>query len=134
AAAQVTSAQQQPASLTEAVSGLVDCGNWAVTGSWNTTAAISGIFIAKLSRSDNLNLSSHIYFIVRDDSRTSEILFQTSDTTWQAYNQYGGNSLYCGAPLDSSAGRYNCPARAGKVSYNRPFDTRAHDPQRVLLT
>ena len=26
----------------------------------------------------------------------STLLFQTSDTTWQAYNQYGGNSLYVG--------------------------------------
>ncbi|PYR88034.1 MAG: hypothetical protein DMF84_29665 [Acidobacteria bacterium] len=132
-AAQVTAAQHQPACLTEAVSGLVDCGNWAVTGSWNTTAAISGIFIAKLSRSDNLNLSSHIYFIVRDDSRTSEILFQTSDTTWQAYNQYGGNSLYCGGPFDNSAGRYNCPSRSAKASYNRPFDTRVLNPQSFLF-
>ena len=37
---------------------------------------------------------SHIFFIVRDDDGDSDLLFQTSDTTWQAYNQYGGNSLY----------------------------------------
>jgi len=42
------------------------------------------------------------------------LLFQTSDTTWQAYNGYGGNSLYTGSPA----------GRAYKVSYNRPFDTR----------
>src|SRR3954447_322130 len=132
-AAQVSAAQNQPACLTDAASGLIDCGNWAVSGSWNTTGATSGIFIAKLSRSDNLNLSSHIYFIVRDDSRTSDILFQTSDTTWQAYNQYGGNSLYCGGPFDNSAGKYSCPTRSAKASYNRPFDTRAHDPQSFLF-
>ena len=40
--------------------------------------------------------------------------FQTSDTTWQAYNSWGGNSLYTGAPA----------GRAYKVSYNRPFNTR----------
>ena len=28
--------------------------------------------------------------------RSSDLLFQTSDTTWQAYNDYGGNSLYVG--------------------------------------
>ena len=44
------------------------------------------------------------------------MLFQTSDTTWQAYNRYGGNSLYFGSPA----------GRAYKVSYNRPFTTRAH--------
>ena len=47
----------------------------------------------------------------------SDLLFQTSDTTWQAYNTYGGNSLYFGSPA----------GRAYKVSYNRPFTTRCCD-------
>ena len=42
-----------------------------------------------------------------------------SDTTWQAYNRYGGNSLYTGSPA----------GRAYKVSYNRPFTTRAYAPE-----
>ena len=42
--------------------------------------------------------ASHVVFIVRDDDGSSDLLFQTSDTTWQAYNQYGGNSLYTGNP------------------------------------
>ena len=29
---------------------------------------------------------SHIVFVVRDDDGDSDLLFQTSDTTWQAYN------------------------------------------------
>ncbi len=130
---QLNAAKNQPACLTDAASGLVDCGNWSIAGSWSTSGVTSGIFIAKLTRSDAPDASSHIYFIVRDDSRTADILFQTSDTTWQAYNRYGGNSLYCGGPLDSSAGDYNCPTRAGKVSYNRPFDTRVLDPQSFLF-
>ena len=40
--------------------------------------------------------ASHVPFVVRDDDGGSQVLFQTSDTTWQAYNQYGGNSLYAG--------------------------------------
>ena len=55
--------------------------------------------------------ASHIAFIVRDDDGRSDMLFQTSDTTWQAYNTYGGNSLYNGLPA----------GRAYKVSYNRPY-------------
>ena len=39
---------------------------------------------------------SHIVFVVRNDASHSDMLFQTSDTTWQAYNTYGGNSLYAG--------------------------------------
>ena len=46
-------------------------------------------------------------------------VLQTSDTTWQAYNDYGGNSLYEGSPA----------GRAYKVSYNRPFDTNAETPE-----
>ena len=36
---------------------------------------------------------------------TSDLLFQTSDTTWQAYNRYGGNSLYAGGPATSAGPR-----------------------------
>ena len=32
-------------------------------------------------------------------------LFQTSDTTWQAYNDYGGNSLYEGGPRAGATAR-----------------------------
>ena len=38
--------------------------------------------------------ASHIYFVVRHDESHSDILFQTSDTTWQAYNPYGGYCTY----------------------------------------
>jgi hypothetical protein len=112
--------QTQPACLTDSASGLVDCGNWAVSGSWTVPAnAVSGIYFARLVRSDTGG-ASHIVFVVRNDASTSDLLFQTSDTTWQAYNNYGGNSLYAGGPATS-------PARAYKVSYNRPFNTRAVD-------
>ena len=55
-------------------------------------------------------------FVVRDDNSTSDVLYQTSDTIWQAYNDYGGNSLYVGSPA----------GRAYKVSYNRTFATYAN--------
>ena len=45
------------------------------------------------------------------------MLFQTSDTTWHAYNLYGGASLYGG---DGPGGN----GRNYKVSYNRPFNNR----------
>ncbi|MEZ0292716.1 MAG: DUF4082 domain-containing protein [Solirubrobacteraceae bacterium] len=107
--------QNQPACQTTASTGLIDCGNWGVSASWAVPAdAVSGIYLAKLVREDGTAGSSHMVFIVRDDDGGSELLFQTSDTTWQAYNQYGGNSLYVGSPA----------GRAYKVSYNRPFTTR----------
>jgi hypothetical protein len=114
--------QNQPNCLSNANTGLVDCGNWALSGSWNVPAnAVSGLYIARPVRTDTGG-ASHIPFVVRDDTGGSELLFQTSDTTWQAYNQYGGNSLYVG-------GSGIAPDRAVKVSYNRPFTTRAYAPE-----
>ena len=107
--------QSQPACMTEPTTGLVDCGNWAPSARWQVpTTATSGIYFAKLVREDGTLGSSHVVFVVRDDGGGSDLLFQTSDTTWQAYNAYGGNSLYQGQPA----------GRAYKVSYNRPFTTR----------
>ena len=67
--------------------------------------------------------ASHIYFVVRDDASRSAILFQTADTTWQAYNRYGGHCTY--GRLDPEHPRqHGGPPRAYKVSYNRPLETR----------
>jgi len=114
-------AQSQPACNTsQALAlGLIDCGNWAVTTSWTAPAdATSGIYFARLTRTDVAGMASHLFFMVRDDDGHSPLLFQTSDTTWQAYNSYGGNSLYQSfGPNAATAGR------AYKVSYNRPLTT-----------
>lgn len=118
--------QKQPACLADTTVGLVDCGNWAPSASWAVPAnAVTGVYFAKLNRLDKAG-SSWITFVVRDDSSTSDLLFQTSDTTWQAYNSYGGWSLYT-APASSTVGR------AYKVSYNRPFNTAAVKPESWLL-
>ena len=54
------------------------------------------------------------------------MLFQTSDTTWQAYNSYGGNSLYSCTVSCPPVTRWPI-RRAFKVSYNRPFNSAADD-------
>ena len=110
--------QTQPACLTDASTNLYDCGNWAISASWAVPSdAVSGIYFAHLVRNDTGG-DSHIFFIVRNDSSHSAILYQTTDETWQAYNDYGGHSLYGGD------GTWDLNDRAYKVSYNRPFDTR----------
>jgi hypothetical protein len=107
--------QTQPNCLRDTTTEITDCGNWAVSASWNVPAtAVSGVYIAKLDRADTRE-SSHITFIVRDDDSRSDVVFQTSDTTWQAYNSYGGSSFYVGGGN----------GRAYKLSYNRPFVTRS---------
>ncbi len=67
--------------------------------------------------------ASHIYFIVRDDEGCSDILFQTSDTAWQAYNRYGGHCTYARFNPDNPRMHGGAP-RSYKASYNRPFETR----------
>ncbi len=120
----VTLPQTQPSCLTDSSTGEIDCGNWGVSASWTVpSTAVSGLYIAHLVRDDSKDPGgdSQILFVVRNDSSHSDILLQTSDETWEAYNDYGGNSLYTctvacppGNPLAYKA--------AYAVSYNRPFD------------
>ena len=113
--------QSQPQCLTAPGTGLVDCGNWKVSAAWAVPSnAVSGVYIAKLVRTDTGG-ASHIMFVVRDDGGNSDLLFQTSDLTWQAYNKYGGDSLYTGNGPGLGGG---ADGRSYKVSYNRPFSTR----------
>jgi N,N-dimethylformamidase beta subunit-like, C-terminal/Domain of unknown function (DUF4082)/Bacterial Ig-like domain/Bacterial Ig domain len=110
--------QSQGACDRQPSTGLVDCGNWAESASWAVPSnAVSGIYFAHLVSATG---ESHIFFVVRNDSSHSDLYYQTSDTTWQAYNQYGGNSLYTGTSNAATG-------RAVKVSYNRPFTTRSVD-------
>ncbi len=141
---------------------LVDCGNWAVSASWQAPEdATSGIYFARLVREDPIEgwvkndefqptplpptgedslweapgfhavmrnplreaRASHIYFVVRDDDGESDLLFQTSDLNWQAYNRYGGHSVY-GRLNPERLRLHGGPPRAPKVSYNRPFENR----------
>jgi hypothetical protein len=52
---------------------------------------------------------------VRDDASTAAYMVQNSVTTWQAYNDWGGHSLYKG-PLGDFA------RRARIVSFDRPYN------------
>lgn len=69
---------------------------------------VSGAYLVKIINSRGY--SNWINFTVRDDQRSSDILFQNSVNTWQAYNHWGGRSLYS-------------DPRAFKVSFDRPYHT-----------
>ena len=117
-------AQVQPTDLYDSQTGKTDCSNWSVSASWAVpSSTVSGIYLAKLTKSNGG--SNHIIFIVRDDNSTSDLLFKTSDATWQAYNNYGGNSLYNGT-LYGTGTAIPVPgySHATKVSYSRPFNNR----------
>ena len=154
--------QDQPDCLTEEVTvfdaagtlvpaeaPLFDCGNWAVSASWQAPLdATSGIYFARLVREDPVEgerwrndqfspsplpptaeddplweeyaavmanplrepRASHIYFVVRDDDGRSEMLFQTSDVTWQAYNLVRGpQRVWTAQPTEASPPRRPAP-------------------------
>ena len=88
---------------------------------WARTTAISipndwlsGVYLGKLSCRHH-RYESYIIFVVRDD-RMADIMFQTSDTTWNAYNKWPDDfSLY-----DSDLPRQAHSTRSW-VSYDRPY-------------
>jgi hypothetical protein len=104
----------QPACKQDAPTGMTDCGNWAVTATWNVpSTAVSGVYYAVFHRNDTGG-ENEAAFVLRNDTSHSAILFQTSDETWEAYNSYGGQSLYTGAGPGANGASY-------AVSYNRPL-------------
>ncbi|MEP7376625.1 MAG: N,N-dimethylformamidase beta subunit family domain-containing protein [Chitinophagaceae bacterium] len=103
----------QPAGISDPATGSLDCSNWSESASWTIpSTAVSGFYIAKIERTGGG--SNHIAFIVRNDASNSDLYFQLPDATWQAYNGYGGNSIYDGNTAFPNG-------HAVKVSYNRPF-------------
>lgn len=124
----VNNPANQPTCLSDAATQNYDCGNWSVSASWTVpSTAVSGVYIAVLTRLDNGG-DSHIPFVVRDDSSHSDIIYQTSDTTWEAYNLYGGSDFYQGNQQLTET-----QARAFKISFNRPYITRGTASGRDFL-
>jgi Domain of unknown function (DUF4082)/Bacterial Ig-like domain/Bacterial Ig domain len=122
----ISVSQTQPACNTNTVTGLVDCGDWGISATWDVpSTAVSGVYIADLVRTDGTSDMNQIPFVVTDNASTSDIVMMTEDETWQAYNAWGGYSLYAGT---STGGPWCCSphfgGRAVQVSYNRPWATR----------
>jgi hypothetical protein len=94
--------------------GLVEA-NWqpsytlTVPSDWTT-----GVYLAKFT--DANHWQSYAPFDVRGNSHSSYIVV-TADTTNEAYNTWGGNSLYGYNSSDES----NNLGRAVKVSFDRPY-------------
>lgn len=101
-----------------ATTGLAEC-NWTpsfsvtVPNTSDPTDWATGVYVVKLTGGIS-GKQSYIPFTVRDDARAAPYFFQNSVNTWQAYNSWGGKSLY---GFNSTAG-----VPAVKVSFNRPYD------------
>lgn len=99
------------------VTGMVACTNWTKTTTLQIPSTwVTGVYLAKLTTSTGD--SSFIFFVVRDDSGTADLVFQTSVTTYEAYNTWGGTSLYNNL---TNGAIYPYP-HATKVSFDRPFN------------
>src|SRR5947208_275084 len=115
----------QPACPVDSVTGLTEC-DW--TASYTLTVPTtwtSGVFVVMLTNAQGKQ--NYITFVVRDDARVADIMFQQAVATYQAYNNYPddnatGKSLY---DFNSyGANTVTGTPRAVKVSWNRPYADR----------
>ena len=110
----------QPACNKDNPTGLIDCSNWSTSLTLTTTASWpTGVYMIRIVRDDS-NSDNQILLTVRDDSSHSQLLYGVGYSTFQAYNNYGGKSLYDSNSFGNTtvAGT----ARAVKVSFDRPFE------------
>ncbi|HUY16444.1 MAG TPA: N,N-dimethylformamidase beta subunit family domain-containing protein [Acidimicrobiales bacterium] len=99
--------------------GTVDC-NWPVTFVLHlNNRYVAGQYLVRLENSDGH--FSFVPFMVRDDSSNATFVYMSAVTTWQAYNKWGGYSLYLEANKIGTAVVSNVQ-RAVRVSFNRPYD------------
>ncbi|HEY5025246.1 MAG TPA: N,N-dimethylformamidase beta subunit family domain-containing protein [Acidimicrobiales bacterium] len=82
-----------------------------------------GAYLFKLTGSDNGTTAGYIPLCVRDDDSTAAFAIMHSVTTWQAYNAFGGRSLYVG-PGTARVGESGAANRSRVVSFDRPYDQR----------
>ena len=95
----------------DAATNLVEC-HWApsytlvVPASWT-----DGVYLAVIS--SDTQYQNYVPFVVRDDTRNAALVYQQPVSTYQAYNNWGGKSLYAYNSVGGS--------RAYKVSFDRPY-------------
>jgi hypothetical protein len=113
----------RPVPPPDPTTGLVDC-DWPASYTLTTGSSwVTGVYLARLTTADS-GKQSYVVFVVRDDD-AHDILFQLPVTTYQAYNYWGGKSLY---PWGSESwGAPSGPA-AVKVSFNRPYAASTSQP------
>lgn len=108
---------KQPAPRIDPATRTVSCDNWrspavlSIPPNW-----VSGVYIVKLLAGKYMRYTS---FVLRNDASHSAILLQTSVLTYQAYNLWGGYSLYRGPGPN---GTLIATTRAYAVSFDRPYE------------
>ena len=98
--------------------GLVRAG-WPATFSFSTRNSdgspwLTGVYVVLLTKSDGAQTQTYAIFVLRDDTRHAEVALHLPTSTWHAYNDFGGESLYT-----TTHGLSGGHAR--KVSLDRPI-------------
>ncbi len=86
--------------------------DWPATLTIDTGGWLPGFYIFRLDASTGGQ--RYVPLAVRSESPKGKVVLVNGDTTWQAYNPFGGYSLYFGPD-----GRFADRARA--VSFDRPY-------------
>lgn len=91
---------------------------------WRTTDVLptddwpTGLYLVNVRSDDGRDTQTIV--TVRDDRSTADVLYIASTATWQAYNGWGGRSLY---DFNShGATTLAATPRAVAVSFDRPYD------------
>lgn len=112
---------RQPECPRDEATGTIAC-DWTPSATLAVpTAWVSGVYLGVIQTESQF--ANFVVFVVRDDERTAELVYQQSVTTYQAYNDYPadgrrGKSLYGDSfgPETKSG-----TTRAVAVSFDRPY-------------
>ena len=100
----------QPAPVLEPYETRTVRADWPITVDLATDGWQPGVYLLKLTSSTGFD--SHFPYIVRSPSTAGTVALVLPVTTWQAYNDWGGYSLYVGK---------NGDRRSWAVSFDRPY-------------
>jgi hypothetical protein len=107
---------RQPACTHSSRTGLTEC-DWHPTLSFRVPSAIpTGVYVVRLSAASG---ARDCLFVVRS-ATARPLLAQLPTSTYQAYNAWGGDSLYPGGTRRVGITR---STQGVEVSYDRPYDS-----------
>ena len=108
---------QQPAPTVDSVTRTVECAWTHPTPIHIARYWVSGVYLIKLVSSDG-NMR-YTFFVVRNVTVRTPILYVAPFLTYQAYNLWGGFSLYRGTKSDGVT--LDPTLRSYAVSFDRPY-------------
>ena len=85
---------------------------WTVSTQLDTAGWPEGLYLLRVNAK---GLSRHVPLIVRSTSAVGKVAYVGAAATWQAYNIWGGRSLYGNEQV-------NFAERSYAVSFDRPYD------------